>query len=144
MRLEDDVPVWKVLAVVVGIFVMCGLVGLGMVLFLPRPSWARDGGNWTEVDPEVRAWIQSLTQPDFPGYSCCGPADLYEADLGEVSDDGLTYAIVTNSRGNPLPVGTKLLIPPSKIQNTQGNPTKHVLVFASGVIVFCFIPNGSN
>lgn len=114
-----------------------------VALLLATPTAAREGGDWSNVDPEVRAWIQSLKMPDAPTTSCCGEADAYEADLGEVGADGQNYAIITNTRGNSLPVGAKLLIPAHKIQNKQGNPSGHVIVFArSDGNVFCFIPNG--
>ncbi len=104
---------------------------------------ARDGGDWSDVDPEVREWIRTLKQPDDPFRSCCGDADAYEADLGETSDDGQVYAIITGTRGNILPIGTKLLIPTNKIQNKQGNPSGHVIVFANeDRYVYCFIPSG--
>jgi hypothetical protein len=113
------------------------------ILFLTTGAIARDGGDWSKVDPEVRQWIQALRMPDNPGMSCCGEADAYDADFGESGPDG-NYAIVTDSRGNFLPVGTRLFIPPHKVQNKQGNPSGHVIVFAdtSGQ-VHCFIPNGA-
>lgn len=112
----------------------------------PMPAFAREGGDWSQVDPEVRAWIQALTRPDYPGaqLSCCGEADAYYADMGEFGDDGKVYAIITDNRGNPLPVGTKVEIPPNKIQNTEGNPSGHVIVFVGAAgYVYCFIPNGT-
>lgn len=117
---------------------------LGVVVFVGTTrGWPKEGGDWSNVDPEVRAWIQSLKMPDVPQMSCCGEADAYEADLGEVGPDGQNYAVITGTRGNPLPLGTRLLIPPKKVQNTQGNPSGHVIVFAStSGIVYCFIPNG--
>lgn len=116
-----------------------------IVLLCPTlSSSAREGsGDWSKVDPEVREWVKSLKRPDYPTTSCCGEADAYECDNGIVSNEGTNYCIITGSRGNPLPVGTKLLIPPDKIQNTQGNPSGHVIVFASEAgYVFCFIPSG--
>lgn len=104
---------------------------------------AKEGGDRSNVDPEVREWIKSLKMPDSPEVSCCGESDAYEADVGEQTADGQNYAIITGTRGNPLPVGTKLLIPPKKVQNKQGNPSGHVIVFAStSGVVYCFIPNG--
>ena len=107
---------------------------------------AKPGGDWSQVAPEVRQWIGELIMPDRdPAYpvSCCGEADAYEADLGETDEAGHNYAIITGTRGNPLPVGTKLLIPPEKVQNRQGNPSGHVIVFTNeNKNVFCFVPNG--
>lgn len=108
---------------------------------------AREGGDWSNVDPEVREWIKSLHRPDIgdgKSASCCGEGDAYFADLGVAGDDGQNYAVITDNRGNPLPVGTKLLIRAGSIQNTEGNPSGHVVVFASeGGHVFCFVPNGA-
>jgi hypothetical protein len=126
---------------------MAIIAGVALLMWLSVmiwPSHAREGGNWSEVPPEVREWMGTLKMPDMPSTSCCGPADAYEADMGEVGADGQNYAIITGTRGNPLPVGTKLLILPSKVQNKQGNPSGHVIVFAntSGT-VYCFIPGGT-
>lgn len=123
------------------------LLGILLASHNIAPAGAREGGDWSNVDPDTRAWIKSLHRPDlYDGKtsSCCGEGDAYEADVGEVGDDGKNYAIITNTRGNPLPVGTKLLVPPEKVQNKEGNPTNHVIVFASeSGAVFCYIPNGS-
>lgn len=120
-----------------------------LIIFLAAntiPTYARPGGDWSAVDPDTRAWFGQVHRPDLnDGHtsSCCGEGDAYESDFGGVDDDGRTWAQVTNNRGNPLPVGTKLYIPREKIQNTEGNPTGHVIVFASeSGAVFCFIPNG--
>lgn len=101
-------------------------------------------GDWSNVDPEVREWIKTLTVPGS-SMSCCGEGDAYEADLGEVGADGQNYAVVTGTRGNPLPIGTKLLIRPERVQNRQGNPSGHVIVFANtNGYVYCFVPNGAD
>jgi hypothetical protein len=117
------------------------------VLITTSAVIARPGGDWSQVDPEIREWMSKVHRPDIgTGHdsSCCGIGDSYEADLGKVLDDGMIVAIVTNNRGNFLPVGTELIIDPRKIQNTEGNPTGHVIVFASEYgVVYCFIPNGS-
>lgn len=137
-------PEWlKAVCLWLGVVVVAAVVAWLSVVC--ERAHARKGGDWSQVDPEVREWIQTLKMPDAPTVSCCGPADAYECDNGIVSDDGANnYCIITGTRGNPLPVGTKLLIPPRKVQNKQGNPSGHVIVFAntSGT-VYCFIPNGA-
>ena len=126
---------------------LIALVIVFLVFWHLTPSWSREGGDWSKVDPEIREWIKSLHRPDlFDGKtaSCCGEGDAYYADLGEVGDDGKTYAVITDSRGNPLKVGTKVEIPPNKVQNKEGNPSGHVVVFANeSGYAFCFVPNGS-
>jgi hypothetical protein len=95
---------------------------------------ARDVGQWEERDPEVRAWFQSLRQPDQPGLPCCGESDGYWCDDVHVRD-GHTYCIVDDDRDDePLhrphvPVGTEILIPDNKIGNYPGNPVGHNIVF---------------
>lgn len=132
--------------VALGALVVLAMAVLLTAFLLAVEAWARPGGNWTEVDPEVRAWIAGVHRPDLQKQgiesSCCGIGDAYEADLGEQGADGTTWAIVTNNRGNELPVGKKLLVPADKIQNREGNPTDHVIVFAAGDQVYCYIPNG--
>ena len=129
---------WFVSGLVLGAAAMAlGLLAVGV-------CHAKPGGDWSQVDPEVREWIGQLVMPDrSDNVSCCGEADAYEADLGETDEAGHNYAIITGTRGNPLPVGTKLLVPPEKIQNRQGNPSGHVIVFTNeNKNVFCFVPNG--
>lgn len=142
-RYEDDVPRWQVTTVVIAVIMISAAVGFGL-LMLTRMAHAREGGDWSNVTTEVREWIMALKMPDGGEYaaSCCGPADAYECDRG-VTEDDANYCIITDTRGNPLPVGTKLLVPPKKVQNKQGNPTGHVIVFANGSgTVYCFIPSG--
>lgn len=134
-------------ALLLSVAIMIPIAFLAWLSVVCERAHAREGGDWSQVDPEVREWIKSLKMPDGGEYpaSCCGEADAYECDNGIVSDDGAdNYCIITGTRGNPLPVGTKLLIPPRKVQNKQGNPSGHVIVFAntSGT-VYCFIPSGA-
>jgi hypothetical protein len=104
------------------------------------PAFARDTGQWTHESAQIRAWFQSLMQPDAP-VSCCGSGDGYYADAVSVQD-GRIIATVTDSRGNSIPVGTKVVVPPNKI-NKDPNMTGHTIIFLGGIadapIVYCFI-----
>jgi hypothetical protein len=93
--------------------------------------------TWSEADPAIRAWYQSLTQPDDPTMSRCGEADAFEAE-------GDHYiAIVTNGKG-VIPNGTRIAVPNAKMKVDKGNPTGHGIIFL-GVDgkVFCYVtPSG--
>lgn len=134
-------------ALLCSILIVLAVAAVAFLSVVCERAHAREGGDWSSVDPDTRAWIKSLHRPDIgdgKSASCCGEGDAYEADLGEVGDDGKNYAIVTGTRGNPLPVGTRLEIRKGSIQNTEGNPTEHVIVFANEAgYVFCFVPNGA-
>ena len=97
---------------------------------------------WSEADPAVRAWYQSLTQPDDPTMSCCGEADAFEADSFEAEGDHYV-AIITNGKG-VIPNGTRIAVPNAKMKIDKGNPTGHGIIFL-GVDgkVFCYVtPSG--
>src|SRR6476620_5640247 len=91
---------------------------------------ARDNGQWEGVDPKIRAWFNSLRQPDNPAVSCCGDADAYFADLMEVKD-GRMLATITDSRGNPIPAGTVIEVPPQKV-NKDANIVGRIIIFLGG------------
>jgi hypothetical protein len=117
---------------------------------------ARDLGQWEGHDPELRAWFQSLRQPDQPSMPCCGEGDGYWCDDVHVRD-GHTYCTIDDDRDNeplrrtPVPIGTEILIPDNKLGNYPGNPVGHSLVFmgvsrgfdnaieGSGSYVYCFV-----
>lgn len=56
---------------------------LTALVFASQGAIARDDGRWEDSDPGIRAWFESLRQPDNPAISCCGDADAYFADLFE-------------------------------------------------------------
>ena len=73
------------------------------VLFMLLPAFARDNGQWENVDPVISGWIRGLMQPDNPLISCCGQADAYWADGVEIKE-GQVIAIVTDTRPD-IPLG---------------------------------------
>lgn len=122
------------------IAILIVLLAIVCALITAHPAHAR----WTgEGSPELRAWFNSLKQPDIPGMPCCGEADVYYADDVAVID-GETIATITDNRGNPIAVGTQIKIPPNKL-NRDPNITGHTIVFigefAGNHHVYCFIPS---
>lgn len=118
------------------VLVFASVIGLSSI------ALARDNGQWEGADPKIRAWFNSLRQPDNPAVSCCGDADAYFADLVQVKD-GRMLATITDSRGNPIPVGTVIEVPPHKV-NKDANILGRIVIFLGGSptrpMVFCFVP----
>jgi hypothetical protein len=119
--------IWTIVAVLVGL--IWGLAG--------KYGWARDLGQWENSPPEVRAWYQSLVQPDSL-VSCCGEGDAYWADEYHLDKDGKLIATITDDRDDePLkrlhvPIGTQYVVPQNKVVDAtkqKGNPTGHTVVF---------------
>jgi len=115
------------------------LSAFGFSLFGPiGAAAARDFGQWDPNDP-VTHWFANLMQPDNPKESCCGEADAYWADEVHVEQDETgrrrVIAIITDDRDDgPLKrihedIGTRYVVPPSKITRKDGNPTGHVVIF---------------
>jgi hypothetical protein len=109
---------------------------------------ARDLGQWASVDPSVSKWFESLMQPDNPTISCCGGADAYYADAFETDGDRYV-AIITDTREDKLlgrhhvELGTRILVPNTKLKVDGGNPTGHGVIFlSSSDTVFCYVAPG--
>jgi hypothetical protein len=108
-------------------------------------GWARDLGQWQNVDPEIHKWYQELMRPDAPSSSCCTEADAYWADEVHVRD-GKTYAVITDDRPDEplrrphIENGTEIEIPPEKLKYDKSNPTGHNILFVSAYgYTWCFV-----
>ena len=126
------------------------------ILILPATAlehgWARDLGQWGNVDPIERAWYQNAKQPDRREASCCGEADAYWADAYEVNAGGDVVAIITDDRPDApllrqhIPIGTKIVVPKNKIMQADQprNPTGHGILFMGAWthVVYCYSPPG--
>ena len=118
-----------------------GLVALISGLSLLVPALARDNGQWAAKRADVRAWFESLRQPNNPTASCCGEADAFEADAFEVEGDHYV-AIITNGRGD-FPTGSRISVPNYKMKWDSGNPTGHGIIFiGSDANVVCYVAPG--
>lgn len=133
---RTDLPTWirwHEGDIILGIFFLIVFIGF---------AFARDGGDYAGVEPNIRNWFQSLMQPDNPYMSCCGEADAFEADTFTQNSDGQYIAVITNGKGI-LPEGTKITIPNEKIKWDKGNPTGHGIVFIGNQgQVYCYVTPG--
>lgn len=173
MRSRGDCQLCRTILGIIAIIVGAAAVIACIMLALSGLAWSRDLGQWEDVghNAEVRAWFQSLVQPDTigrtgfgtGGTSCCGEADGYYADEVKYKY-GRMYAVITDERDDkPLgriheEIGTEYEVPQSKIvgmeQQLRGNPTGHVVIFLGGVSysqtqsrmnprqVLCYVMNG--
>ncbi|MGJ5163140.1 hypothetical protein [Bradyrhizobium sp. HKCCYLR1051] len=135
----------RVLLVAIG---LAAIIAAAALFSIARPAHARDLGQWQSSDPALRAWYESLMQPDVPTASCCGEADAYFADEIHVRD-GRTYVVITDDRpdeprGRPhVPMGTEIEVPDHKLKWDRGNPTGHGVIFLSrNRYVFCYVQPG--
>jgi len=117
----------------------------GLMTTLPSHVWqVRYDPEWENSPPRVRKWFQELMQPDNPGFSCCGEADSYEADLYE--RDGENYVAIITGQGPAvnklhIPEGTRLRVPTTKVKWDKGNPTGHGIIFVGrDYTIFCYVP----
>lgn len=114
------------------------LIGMSLAIAfgIGHRAWSRDLGQWEDSPPQVRAWFQSLLQPDTL-VSCCGEAESYWADEYHIEGDKLIAVITDDRDDKPLrrqhvPIGTRFVIPPNKIVDAtkqNGNPTGHTIIF---------------
>ncbi len=102
-------------------------------------AYAREPSQWSN-DPVIQRWFQNLMQPDHPRLSCCGPSDSFEADNYDAEGDHYV-AIITNGYG-VWPNGTRIIVPNSKINVENANPTGHGYIFlkAGTLDVYCYAP----
>jgi hypothetical protein len=114
----------------------------------------RAGDLWRAQDHHecdlICEWVRDLKVPGTREagnpQSCCGEGDRYEADNFE--RDGDQYvAVVTDGHGI-VPNGTKVIIPNSRVNWRDGNPTGRGQVFLSQrhddgtYFVYCYAPPG--
>lgn len=131
---------------------------VAVVLIQVQTLSARDIGQWSDGDQELRQWYAALMQPDVPETSCCGEADAYWADDVRVRD-GRVYASITDDRDDAprgrlhVENGTEFEIPPNKLKWSNSdpqrtvkiarNPTGHGVIFISrDGYVFCYVLPG--
>jgi hypothetical protein len=100
-------------------------------------AWAHDKGT------PFAAWMKSLTQPEYPASSCCGPADQFYVREYHPSDKkGIAFvAIVAGEHGKP---DFQVEIPRGTVIWDRVNPTGRGVVFIEqhewGSAVVCFVP----
>jgi hypothetical protein len=68
-------------------FAMLALV----ITAMPLPAHSRDNGQYAQVNPEMKTWVEGLT--DSQGRGCCATADGFPVDEVEWDIDANSYRI---------------------------------------------------
>lgn len=120
--------------------VFLAAVGALLMIFLPRPSWAKwenVAGEWEpyNLTPEQKLWFKSVRSPH--GVPCCDISDghrtTWKADP------------VTGHYWIPLE-GEWREVPPETVINNIGNPVGEAVVWyvrqgQDTIYIRCFIPS---
>jgi hypothetical protein len=144
-------------------FIAIALAILIVCLF----GWTLAQAQTKYAAPDLSEYYTSLMQPDNPKSSCCGDADRYFADKTEactaadfanvpscaivaiITDDGPNVFDVPDGKGGtrtirrpPIPVGTRIPVPASKIRkNPIPNPTDRNIIFTGlSLYPYCYEP----
>lgn len=94
--------------------------------------FARDNGQWGNVDPAIRDWIHSLKNKH--GIGCCDTADGYDA---EWDTQGNRYRVRIEGQWYVVPPEAVLDVP-----NRLGVPKVWYLKPDGHVTIRCFLPGG--
>lgn len=141
--------------------VLMGALAFLALLMLVKSCNAKDVGQWQNAEPDKKAYVEGLREPDYPGTSCCGEGDMYFADKVEPcppnsADKCWVIAVITDTRDDtPLKrdhvePGTHVAIPPEKRRKMyEPNPLGHTVVFLAvgdsphdPPHVYCYEPMG--
>jgi hypothetical protein len=108
-----------------------------LILATPfSPVWARDDGQWQNVDPQVRKWFREQKSPKTGGY-CCDESDGIYAE--EDIRDGHYWTRFEKTNGNWIPVPDEVVIRDS---NRNGAPVAWWFYESGNLKIRCYAPGG--
>ena len=94
---------------------------------------ARDNGQYTQVSPDIKRWVQGLT--DEKGRGCCATADGFRPDEVEWDMSENAYRVMISGQWFTVPDGAVI---------KQANRIGYALVwyyFDNGALTIrCFLP----
>jgi hypothetical protein len=107
-----------------------------MFVSLFSQLFARDNGQWNDIDPKVRQWFREQKSPKTSGY-CCNESDGTYAE--EEIRDGHYWTRFEESNGNWIPVPDEVVI---RDPNRNGAPVAW-WYFEKGILqIRCYAPGG--
>jgi hypothetical protein len=112
----------------------CGVLPLLASLLLSWPASARDDGRYAQVDPDLKAWIEGLS--NRLGINCCAEADGFRPEAVEWDIRDSTYRVRIDGEWYDVPDYAVIRGP-----NRLGVPVVWLFRARDGaIIIVCFLP----
>jgi hypothetical protein len=137
---QETPPAWKILAVVIGFFIMCGAMGFGLLLLtqLVRADWQKVAGEWEQyrLNETQMNWFKSVRSKN--GVPCCDISDGHPTEMKR-HEDGIYIP-------DPMHTGGPWMIVPKEAMTIPGNNPIGVAVVwfvvqnGKTVHIRCFVP----
>jgi hypothetical protein len=108
------------------------LVALTVVL-ASVGTYARDNGQYTQVSPEIRTWVEGLT--DKQGHGCCATADGFRPEEVEWDTSENSYRVRIDGHWFTVPDEAVVKEP-----NRIGYAIVWYYVYAGTLTIRCFLP----
>lgn len=103
------------------------------VVLVALAAEAHDNGQYAQVDPAIRRWIEGLT--DRQGRGCCATADGFRPEEVVWDMEGNHYKVMIKGKWYVVPEGAVI---------TEGNRVGYAIVWYytnnGEVTIRCFLP----
>ena len=96
-------------------------------------SQARDNGQYSQVAPEIKRWVEGLT--DNQGRGCCATADGFRPDEVEWDISENSYRVMIGGKWFSVPEGAVI-----KESNRIGYALVWYYVDNGALFIRCFLP----
>jgi hypothetical protein len=96
-------------------------------------SQARDNGQYSQVAPEIKRWVEGLT--DSQGRGCCATADGFRPDEVEWDISENSYRVMIGGKWFSVPEGAVI-----KESNRIGYALVWYYVDNGALFIRCFLP----
>lgn len=108
-------------------------VVLACAISILSPAYARDNGQWTQVNPDLRGWFDSLRNQR--GVQCCSFADGLSIDDPDWDMKDRSYRVRIKGEWIVVPP-ENLVVSPNKIGRAVVWPYEE----GGRTLIRCFIP----
>jgi hypothetical protein len=104
-----------------------------LVVLASAATQARDNGQYTQVSPDIKRWVEGLT--DDRGRGCCATADGFRPEEVEWDMSESAYRVMIGGQWFKVPDGAVI-----KESNKIGFALVWYFVDNGAVTIRCFLP----